>query len=140
MERLQGGCHCGNVRFEAHLTLPPESYRPRACDCDFCRKHAAAYVSDPAGSLTLLIRDTSGLTRYRQGNGLAEMLICGRCGTLLGALYQGGEGVRGVINARAVDPPSRFGALQPVSPRTLSAAEKTHRWQQLWFPNVSVRS
>jgi hypothetical protein len=140
MERLQGGCHCGNVRFEAQLTLPLESYRPRACDCDFCRKHAAAYVSDPHGSLALVIRDPSGLTRYRQGNGLAEMLICGRCGTLLGALYEGGEGVCGVINARVVDPPNRFGALQPVSPRTLSAAEKTHRWQQLWFPNVSVRS
>jgi hypothetical protein len=140
MHPLQGGCHCGNLRFAAQLTRPSGSYRPRACDCDFCDKHAAAYVSDPHGSLTITVRDATGLGRYRQGNGLAEMLLCRQCGVLLGALYASDGGWYGAVNARASDAGSGFGQIEIVSPRKLGEADKTRRWRELWFPNVAVRS
>jgi hypothetical protein len=140
MYKVSGGCHCGNLFVEAQLTRAPESYNPRACDCDFCRKHGAAYVSDPQGSLSIVIRDEQRAARYRQGSGTAELLLCRDCGVVVGALYQGEEGLHGVVNAQAIEAGTGFGAPQPVSPRMLSAPEKVRRWQEIWFPNVSVRS
>jgi hypothetical protein len=139
MYKVSGGCHCGNLLVEAQLTRAPESYQPRACDCDFCRKHGAAYLSDPQGSLSIVIRDAQRTARYRQGSGTAELLLCQDCGVLVAALYQGDAGLHGVVNARAIGAGTGFGAPQPVSPRMLSAPDKVRRWQEIWFPNVSVR-
>ena len=46
----------------------------------------------------------------------------------------------GTLNAQIVEPDGCFGAPQAVSPRTLSTSDKVRRWQEIWFPNVSVRS
>src|SRR5690348_18095264 len=62
----------------------PGSYHPRACDCDFCRKNAAAYVSDPQGSLGIRVQDARCLGNYRQGSGVAECIFCAKCGVLIG--------------------------------------------------------
>jgi len=140
MYQLHGGCHCGAVRLEAQLTRAPGDFNPRACDCDFCRKHGAAYLSDPGGSLAILLRSADQLRRYRQGNELAEMLLCRDCGVLLGALYAAEAQVYGVVNVRALDEAPAFGAQQPVSPRKLDAAGKIRRWREIWFPQVIVRS
>jgi hypothetical protein len=139
MLRIFGGCHCGNLRIEARLTKPSESYNPRECDCEFCRKHGAAYVSDPQGKLTIAISDPGALSRYRQGNALAEMLVCRQCGVLAGALFAADGQLFGTVNVQALEGSHSFGARQAVSPRKLNAAEKTRRWQDIWFPNVSVR-
>ncbi|MGB7291149.1 MAG: hypothetical protein WBD99_03140 [Thermodesulfobacteriota bacterium] len=66
-----GGCHCENITFEMEVTAKPPSYNPRACDCDFCRKHAASYVSDPSGKLIIMVENETNLTKYRQGSGIA---------------------------------------------------------------------
>jgi hypothetical protein len=136
MHQVSGGCHCGGILVEFELSQPPVTYSPRACDCDFCRKHGAAYVSDPAGSLHIRIEaDGTGRT-YRQGSGMAELLLCGNCGVLIGALYRNDGRVYATINAKIVEGPTAFGAEQPVSPKKLAATEKVTRWQDLWFANV----
>jgi hypothetical protein len=135
---VTGGCHCGNLRLTLELTDASESFHPRACDCDFCRKHGAAYVSDPAGSLLIRIRSEQLTGRYTQGSGTAQMLICRNCGVLVGALYQGAGRLYAVANASAVDTATRFGTVESVSPKSLSAAEKVQRWQGLWFADVRV--
>jgi hypothetical protein len=138
MHTVKGGCHCGNLRVTADLTGPPAAYRPRACDCDFCRTHAAAYVSDPRGSLLVRVGDERAVARYRQGNGLAEMLLCGNCGVLVAAVYQHERALYGVVNAKVLDGWQDFGAAQVVSPRTLSGEEKVSRWQGIWFSDVTI--
>jgi hypothetical protein len=138
MHTLNGGCHCGKLRVTANLTEAPGAYRPRECDCDFCRKHAAAYVSDPHGSLLVRISDESAVTRYRQGSGLAQMLLCSNCGVLVAAVYQDERELYGVVNARILDGWQDFGAAQVVSPRALSGDEKVSRWQGIWFSDVSI--
>src|SRR5450756_2542718 len=50
MNKVSGGCHCGNITVDLELTAEPETYHPRVCDCDFCRKHGAASLSDTKGS------------------------------------------------------------------------------------------
>jgi hypothetical protein len=138
MHKVSGGCHCGNLVMALELTRAPETYNPRACDCDFCRKHGAAYVSDPQGSLTLRIRDESQTGRYRQGSGQAEFLVCRNCGVLVGVLY-GSEGrLYAAANAKAIEGKTGFGPDQPVSPKTLSAGDKARRWQDVWFSKVTL--
>jgi len=135
--RLAGGCHCGNIRVTVDLTHSPDTYAPRACDCEFCRKHGAAWVSDPQGSLLIQIRNEDDTGRYAQGAGIAEMLLCRNCGVLVGALWRE-QRLYGVVNANVLDKRAAFADLQPVSPRTLSADAKRSRWQSIWFANVTL--
>jgi|SRR5579862_2429546 len=138
MPQLYGGCHCGNVAVQVQLSRASRSYAPRACDCTFCRKHGAAYLSDPDGSLVLRVRQMGQLGSYRQGSNAAEMLVCRTCGVLLGALYRDGDATYGVVNSRVLDAAEGFGAEQPVSPQTLSPEAKQKRWRQLWFARVTL--
>ena len=137
LRTLAGGCHCGNIGVSAAVTYAPETFRPRACDCEFCRKHGAAWMADPRGSLLIRIADESAAGRYAQGDAIAEMLLCRRCGVLVAALYAG-ETLHGVVNVSALEARAEFAAPEPVSPRQLSPQAKMSRWQSLWFPNVAV--
>ena len=135
MPQLAGGCHCGNIAVSVELTRDPGSYSPRACDCEFCRMHGAAWVSDPQGSLLIRMRDERGIGRYGQGAGIAEMLLCRNCGVLAAALWRT-ERLYGVVNCCALEARAAFAATQVVSPRHLSADAKTSRWQEVWFAEV----
>jgi hypothetical protein len=136
---LSGGCHCGGVRVTVELTRAPDTYHPRACDCDFCRKHAAAWISDRDGRVRIhSARGDAGVT-YRQGSGQAELLLCGNCGVLVAALYRREERLFAAVNARAIDGGAGFASEQPVSPKTLSDGQKAERWQDIWFSNVTIQ-
>ena len=140
MHKVSGGCHCGNVRVDLELAREPGTYHPRACDCDFCRKHGAAYVSDPQGSLHIRIQDVSRMGNYRQGSGVAECIFCRNCGVLIGALYRSEGQIWGVINARIVAGQTSFGTEEVTSPKALSGTEKEKRWQGIWFSSVKIES
>jgi hypothetical protein len=135
--RLSGGCHCGNIAVSVELASAPQTCRPRACDCEFCRKHGAAWVSDPKGSLLIRIAEAREAGRYAQGAELAEMLLCRRCGVLVAALWQQ-QRLYGVVNASVLDARDEFAPAQPVSPQRLSPEAKMSRWQSIWFANVTL--
>jgi hypothetical protein len=124
MHRVSGGCHCDSILVDAELTLPPSAYRPRACDCDFCLKHGAKYVSDPQGALLIRLQDERHAVKYRQGSRLAEFVLCGNCGVLAGILYASDPGLHAALNARIGDSRASFGAEQLASPKKLSGSEK----------------
>ena len=136
--RYSGGCHCRNIQFEFQSTRALGEFRPRSCDCSFCRKHGAAYVSDPEGKLSISIRDRRELTTYRQGSASAEMLICGKCGVLAAVVYTEGERRYATVNGNAIEGSEAFGEEVPVSPWKLGADEKRARWKELWFADVSI--
>ena len=125
---------------DVELVRDPGTYNPRACDCDFCRKHGAAYVSDPQGSLVIRVRDAGSTGNYRQGSGLADCLICRNCGVLAGALFREDGRVYGALNVKIVDAGTSFGAEQTASPKSLSASQKTRRWQDIWFSKVTIEA
>jgi hypothetical protein len=135
---MRGGCHCGNILLELQLTNEPGSYHPRACDCAFCRKHGAAYISDAQGSLRILIKDQSRSGTYRQGNELADMLLCTHCGVLVGALYRTEGRIYATVNVKVIEDAGSFGVEQPVSPRKLAGDAKVARWKELWFSRVEL--
>lgn len=136
--RYTGGCHCGNIGLEFQAARAPEAFRPRACDCSFCRKHGAAYISDPRSTLAIRVNEHEELCRYRQGSGSAEFLVCGKCGVLVAVLYAEGGRVYATVNCRAIDGAGGFGADVSVSPQKLATDEKRARWKELWFTDVTI--
>jgi len=136
--RLTGTCHCGNIYFELTLTSAPGTYQPRVCDCIFCHKHGASYVSDPQGSLRFHIHDECHFGKYRQGSRTADCLVCQICGVLVGITYVN-EGQRfGTVNIRAINDDVNFAEAMAGSPKKLAVCEKLVRWKDLWFSDVII--
>ncbi|MCW8890881.1 MAG: aldehyde-activating protein, partial [Sedimenticola sp.] len=115
------------------------SYNPRACDCDFCTSHGAAYISDSKGKLSLAIKNEKEVSRFKQGSGLVDFLICRNCGVVVGACYQEGEYFYAAINANSIKGNVDLGESQCASPKQLQDPEKITRWKELWFSNVEFR-
>ena len=135
-----GGCHCGAVRWSLATAKALAHFSPRACDCDFCMRHRAAWVSDPEGTLRLVDRDGS-LHRYRQGSGQADFLFCGRCAVLVAVACTDAEGaLRAALNRTGFDARDGLGADVVVSPQRLSPDAKRARWLQLWTPTRLSRA
>jgi hypothetical protein len=128
-----GRCHCGALRWIFTTAQPLHALVPRACDCDFCTRHGAAWVSDPDGELHVRARDGM-LHRFRQGSGQAEFLMCRACGELVAVVAQGDSGVIGAVNRNAFDARADFVAETSVSPRMLAPEVKLARWSQVWTP------
>ena len=129
-----GGCHCGGLRWTLDSAQSLAGFTPRACDCDFCTRHRAAWISDPEGSLQ--VRDTGHhLHRYRQGSGQAQFLLCDHCGVLVAVVCIGDDGrLRGAVNRNSFDERDQLVAEVTASPQQLAPGEKMARWSQLWTP------
>ena len=75
--KVTGGCHCGDVRFEAEL--PADRVPALDCNCSVCRMTGFLHIVVSHQQFELLAgRDA--LVSYRFGTGAAEHLFCGRCG------------------------------------------------------------
>jgi len=117
----------------------PASYNPRACDCDFCLKHAASYVSDPGGKLIIMVENEANLSRCRQGSGIADFLVCKICGVLVGVCHGEHERLYAAINSKTVENAADFGPETAASPKTLNDQDRVQRWKNSWFSNVSIK-
>lgn len=102
--RFVGGCHCGALEFRYDTAVPAAAWSVRACQCSFCRTHAALTTSDPAGSLAFQATESSLLQRYRFGSGVTDFLICRSCGVYVGATSSDATGRFGVVNVRTLKP------------------------------------
>ena len=131
----RGRCHCGAVGFEYRTEKPVVEWSVRACQCGFCRKHGAAYTSDPAGSIRFVHEDAAALSRYRFGHRTADFIFCGRCGGYLGALTDEGGHELFVLNLRALDPqPEGLPDPQPMSYEGETAGDRHTRRAARWTP------
>jgi len=135
---FRGGCHCGQLRVAFSTALDPASMIPRACDCSFCQKHAAAYISDPAGQLSVIMQSPDALRRYQQGSNTAKFLLCTGCGVLVAVVFEHNARMYGAVNARSLKRLADFGSAIPASPQLLAADEKIARWLQVWVPDVEL--
>lgn len=84
----------------------------------------------------MYVNGTSCLQMYRQGNNIADMVICADCGVLAGAMYRTEDNLYAVINSLIIDGDITFGELKTVSPKQLTADEKVTRWTDVWFSGV----
>ncbi len=74
---VEGGCHCGLVRFEA--SFPEAEVEVLTCDCSICKMTGYLHliVAETRFRLTEGKRDT---TTYRFGTGRARHIFCNQCG------------------------------------------------------------
>ena len=75
--RVNGGCHCGAVRFAAELPQPPVPALD--CNCSICRMTGFLHIVVAHGDFEL-VTGRDALTGYRFGTGAAEHLFCKHCG------------------------------------------------------------
>ncbi len=138
MHTVQGGCHCGNITYVAEFTKDLSTYTPRACDCNLCASHGAAYASDRNGSLKICIRDRQNVNMYRQGSRIADFIICKQCGVLTGACYKEEGRTFGSINVRSSNAYNDFNEGQSAQLEQLSDEERIERWKRYWFTNIVI--
>jgi len=74
--KIEGGCHCRAVRFEAEV---PEAVVVLDCNCSICSMTGFRHLMVPHEAFTL-VSGRDKLTSYRFGTGAAEHLFCSICG------------------------------------------------------------
>jgi len=77
---IHGKCHCGNISFSLTWEPDPVEIPARACTCSFCTKHGGVWTSNPRGTLKVLVKDRSAVSKYEFGTRTAQFHTCGRCG------------------------------------------------------------
>lgn len=96
--KIEGGCHCGAVRFEAEI---PSRVELLDCNCSICTRTGFLHLMVPHADFRLL-RGEDELTSYRFGTGAANHLFCRTCGVK--SFYQPRSHPDAwSVNARAVD-------------------------------------
>lgn len=99
MKTYAGGCHCGQVRFEAGLDLASTI----SCNCSICQKSGTILAFAPASSFRL-IQGAEALTDYQFGRKTIHHLFCSTCGVRSfgrGTRPDGTETV--AVNVRCLD-------------------------------------
>lgn len=99
MEKVEGGCHCGAVRFEAEV----DTGSGIECNCSYCSKAAPLLAFTTADKF----RQTAGedsLTDYRFNKQVIAHLFCKACGISAFGRGTGPDGTEmAAINLRCVD-------------------------------------
>src|SRR6202047_337509 len=75
LEIREGGCHCGRVRFRAHVDLD----RLSQCSCSICTKKGILHLPISPADFRLL-RGKNALTVYTFETGVAQHTFCTHCG------------------------------------------------------------
>lgn len=104
MDWLEGGCHCGAVRFRVAI----ERYEALDCNCSMCRKKGIWHLIVERDRFELL-RGAEALTTYRFNTGVAQHTFCRVCG--IHPFYVPRSHPQGIdVNVRCLDgdAPSRF--------------------------------
>lgn len=102
--KVEGGCHCGAVRFAAELGDGPVS--ALSCNCSICSMTGFVHVIVPHGDFTL-IEGEEALASYRFGSKQAEHLFCRHCG--IKSFYQPRSHPDAwSVNANCLDDPPRM--------------------------------
>jgi hypothetical protein len=135
MTSYAGRCHCGAIGFTFTTALAPSRWSVRACQCAFCRAHAALSASDPAGAVRFEAARPESLVRYRFGLRTADFLLCRECGVYIGAVMARGEQRFGIVNVNALAPiPADLAAPSAMTYDGETAEGRGRRREERWSP------
>ncbi|TQS33182.1 hypothetical protein Golomagni_06481 [Golovinomyces magnicellulatus] len=116
MVKVQGGCHCGQVRYTLHLTLPhtpnptpsaPPSGTQRIyrCNCTTCHKMGQFHIrpQSPTDDFLLLSPlDPFTLGDYITGDKVLHFFFCKQCGVRPFIFAGDGEVVDSEVDGKIV--------------------------------------
>ena len=98
LHTLQGGCHCGRVRFEVDSA---PGFEVLDCNCSICRMSGFLHLIVPASRFRLL-SGSGDLVEYTFNTGAAKHRFCGLCG--IKSFYVPRSHPHGFsVNARCLD-------------------------------------
>lgn len=138
--KLRGKCHCGNLELEFETGVPVAELPLRACQCGFCRAHAALSTADPQGAVSVTAGDAALVQRYRFGLGITDFLICRRCGVYLLAMMEIDGRPYAVINANVLECRAEIRTVpQPMDYDGEDAAGRLVRRRSRWTPVTALR-
>ena len=75
MKKMQGGCHCGRVRFRVTADLDQVT----VCNCSICSKKGFLHLIVPREQFELL-SGKDDLVTYEFNTGVAKHMFCKTCG------------------------------------------------------------
>jgi hypothetical protein len=97
MKTMQGGCHCGRVRFKVTADLD----RVTVCNCSICSKKGFLHLIVPPEQFELL-SGKDNLITYTFNTGVAKHTFCKTCG--IHAFYVPRSDPDKIdVNARCID-------------------------------------
>ena len=100
LERYEGGCHCGKVRYEVQLDL---SQPVVSCNCSICGKTGTLLAFTGAEHFQLRSGEDA-LTDYQFGKKSIHHRFCGTCGVRSFGSGQDPDGREmRAINVRCLD-------------------------------------
>ena len=139
MTVYEGGCHCGNVRYQYCTEQPPSDWSVRRCTCTYCLRLAARYTSGPGTSLRVTVLYASMIQRYEFGTRTADFLRCNRCGVMVFACSGKGDNCIAVLNINTLDDVETLPVqVQPADFEGEEVADRLARRQANWIKTVSI--
>lgn len=115
--KIEGGCHCHSVRFEAEV---PHQVEILDCNCSICSMTGFRHLIVPHTHFRL-VSGEGALTSYRFGTGAADHLFCSVCG--IKSFYQPRSHQQAwSINLNALDHPASL----PITARSFDG----RNWEQ----------
>ena len=115
MTQMEGGCACGEVRFDADV----ENFDAYLCHCRMCQR-ASGNISLAMVNVPRAAVRWSREPDWYESSAIADRPFCARCGTTLGFRYK--EGTEKMdLTVAAFDDPS------PFKPTSHFGAESIHR-------------
>ena len=136
---IKGACHCGNIEYR--LKWPPDQpvVPVRACDCSFCRKHGAAWTSNPEAELRICLRDPGKIAPYRFGTNTADFHVCSRCGVVPFVSCEYDGRMYAVVNVNTFhDAEGVSMARSTASFGSEDAADRLDRRKRNWISDVAM--
>lgn len=133
---IDGGCHCGNIRYTFYTSLSPQQLSYRMCGCRFCSKQGAVYTSDPQGRLEL---NYSGeISVYQFASKDVEFVSCKTCGIMTHVLCASDTQQYAALNTNSFDdiPADRKIVQKDFSGQDPAAARQ--RRYQNWIGDVTI--
>jgi hypothetical protein len=139
--KIDGGCHCGNLRFELQWPDSEKEIVRRMCGCSFCRMHGGAWTSHRDASLNIRTRDAPLVSKYQFGTKTAGFMVCAACGVVPFVTCDIDGTTYGIVNVNTFDDTAGF---------TVSAmatdfdgedtGSRLERRQRNWIPSVRFDS
>ena len=137
--RIEGACHCRNIRFVLLWPGSETQIHTRNCSCTFCQKRGGSWTSHHRAELSAEIDDPSLVSKYQFGTKTADFYVCSVCGVVPFVVCEIDNTQYAVVNVASFE---TVGDLSLSSSSSNFDGEDTssrlERRKRNWIPNVII--
>ena len=101
MNSYEGGCSCKNIVISLFLDSELSQHTPRACQCSYCKKKNAAYISFSDWRMEVKIKNSDQINKFRFSTRTADFVSCKICDELIYVVSKIGNINYSVVNITA---------------------------------------